>query len=419
MNKQKKLLYLASFFSKKPDKLIKELTLFYSKYGNGEKITTLLIIWLFQYHYFCLTYESYKNFKKFLKSKKSILLNAEKISSNNFDIITLKENFFFRVISLCIANCFNQFFSRGYAYDKNKPLSKYYSHIVRFFLRYLPSSSDQTKKKDLVNILSNYLCDRDLKYLKISLPEVFFSKEIRLLSTSKKYIKMCVNAFWDFDGYEKILLIRNKIFIDNFQHGGGYELKNDFMKFSEELLSDHYWFWGFGNLNIIQHRYKKSKKNYFKKNYKINRILWIERGNLPEIYKYIYPDAFKEIRDIKVINFIEDELKKYKKLKFRIPYQSRLSNLYKRSSIKIILDKRKPEKIIQNDDLIIFDHINHSLIYFCLCRDIPFLCVMDLKKYSKNYNKDYIDFLNYKNVIIDCSNKSSKTTLKKFEKFLR
>jgi hypothetical protein len=71
----------------------------------------------------------------------------------------------------------------------------------------------------------------------------------------------------------------------------------------------------------------------------------------------------------------------------------------------------KPEFIIKNDDLIIFDHLSHSLIYFCLCNNIHFLCIIDEKKYSKNYNKNYINFLKSRNAIVDCSSKLLKNNL--------
>jgi hypothetical protein len=278
-------------------------------------------------------------------------------------------------------------------------------------LRYLPFKTNHVRKEQLIHILSNYLNKINLKYLNLALPDIFFSEEIKLLSKKDKHINASPHAFWDFDGYEKILLIENKICISGYQHGGGYELKKDLLKFSEIIMSDYYYFWGFGDLNIFQHRYKRIKKPNLKHN-KINRILWIERASMPKMFKFLLPDFFKENNDSKIINFIENELKDWKGKIFRIPHKLRLSNLYQSSNIKIISDERIPELIIKNNDLVIFDHINHSLIYFCLCRNIPFLCVMDLKKYSKYYNKNYINFLKSRNLIVDCSGELLKNNLK-------
>lgn len=402
MKQSQKIAYLANLFTNKAFLLLKDLNLFYSKFKNGDKITKLLIIWLSQYHFFCLTYYKSKNFKKFLTSKNSLLLSAEKTIGNKYELITPKKNNILSFISLIITSVFKNLVLRGYSYDKPKIISRYLSFISRFFLRYLPFIVDQARKKTLVNILSNYLSKRDLEYLDLSLPDIFFSKQIKLFSKKEKHIKTSPHVFLDFDGYEKILLIENKIIIHGFQHGGGYELKKDLIRLSETIMADYYWSWGFGDLNIIQHRYKKALKNNSQIN-KINRILWIERANRPKIYKYIMPKFFKEMVDNKNINFIETELKKLKKKKFRIAYKERSSNLYKNNKIKLISDERKPELIIKSDDLVIFDHINHSLIYFCLCRNIPFLCIMDLKKYSKNYDKNYINFLKSRNLIVDCS----------------
>lgn len=411
MKQNQKIVNLAKLFTNKPLLLIKELTLFYSKFKNGDKIIKLLIIWLSQYHFFCITYYKSKYFKKFLISKNSLLFSAEKMTGNKYEVITPKKNNFFCFISLCIASSFKYFVLRGYGYDEQKFLSRYLSFISRFFLRYLPFVIDQVRKKTLVNILSKYLSKKDFKYLDLSLPDIFFSKEIKLLSKKDKHIKTSPHVFWDLDGYEKILLIENKIHIHGFQHGGGYELKKDLIRFYETIMADYYWFWGFGDLNIIQHRYKKAIKNDKKSN-KINRILWIERPSIAEIYKFLMPKFFIELHDTKIINFIETELKNYKKKKFRIVYKERLSDLYQNSVIKLISDERKPELIIKKNDLVIFDHINHSLIYFCLCRNISFLCVIDLKKYSNNYDKNYINFLKSRNAIVDCSSKLLKHNLK-------
>ena len=391
--------------------LINDLNSFYIKFKNRDKIIKLLIIWLSQYNFFCTTYIKLQDFKKIVSKKKSIFQSASEISNNKFEIIPPKKNIIFSFISLFVASFLKQFFLRGYRLEKKSFYLRFLSFISHFFLRYLPFKINHARKEVLIHILSNYLTKIDLKYLNLALPDVFFSEEIKLLSKKDKYIHASPHAFFDFDGYEKILLIRNKICIYGYQHGGGYELKKDLIKFSEIIMSDYYYFWGFGDLNIIQHRYKRIKKHNLKHN-KINRILWIERANLPEMLKFLFPDFFKENNDSKVINFIENELKYWKIEKFRIPYKLRLSNLYQSSKIKIISDERKPELIIKNNDLVIFDHINNSLIYFCLCRNIPFLCVMDLKKYSKNYDKNYIDFLKSRNLIVDCSGELLRNNLK-------
>ncbi len=413
--KQKKIIInLVKLFASKPDYLIKELFFFYSKFTNGDKITKLFIIWLSQRYFFYLTYNRTKNFKKFIILKNSILLSAEKITNNSFELTKKKKFFFFSFLSIYIASFFKTWILRGYGYSRKKIFSRFLSIITRFFLCHLPFVTDENRKKKLIHILSNYLSKTQLKYLNSSLPDIFFSKEIKLLSKEDKNIKTSPHAFWDFDGYEKILLVKNKLHIHGFQHGGGYDLKKNLHKFNEILMSDYFWSWGFGDLNIIQHRYRKVIKEDLQKK-KYNRILWIERGNTPEIHKFFFSHlAHKESRDKKVINFIDNELQIIKNKVFRVPYWRRLSNLYQNSSMKVIPDKKEPESIIKDGDLVIFDHIRHSLIYFCLCRNIPFLCVMDLKKYSKLYVKDFVNFLKSKNAIVNCSGKLVGHILKNY-----
>ena len=410
MKQDQKIEDIAQLFTNQPRLLIKDLNLFYKKFKNRDKIVKLLIIWLSQYNFFCASYSKSHDLKKILITKRSIFHFANKISGDEYDIAPPNKNIILSFISLLVASFINHFFLRGHRLEKTFFYLKCLSFISVFFFRHLPFKINQTNKEALIHILSNYLSKTNLKYLNLALPDVFFSEEIKLLSKKDKYIHTSPQAFFDFDGYEKILLIRNRICIYGYQHGGGYELKKDLIKFSEIIMSDYYYFWGFGDLNIIQHRYKRIKKHNLKYN-KINRILWIERANQPEMLKFLWPDYFKENNDRKILNFIENKLKNCKIEKFRIPHKLRLSNLYQSSKIKIISDERKPELIIKNNDLVIFDHINHSLIYFCLCRNIPFLCAMDLKKYSKNYDKNYINFLKSRNLIVDCSGELSKNNL--------
>jgi hypothetical protein len=411
MKKNEKITNLAKLFTNKPNLLINDLNSFYVKFKNRDKIIKLLIIWLSQYNFFCTTYIKLQDFKRIVSIKKSILQSAINISNHKFEIIPPKKNIIFNFISLIVASFLKQFFLRGYRLEKKSFYLGFLSFISHFFFRYLPFKTNHVRKELLIHILSNYLNKINLKYLNLALPDVFFSEEIKLLSKKDKHINTSPHAFWDFDGYEKILLIKNKIRIYGYQHGGGYDLKKDLIKSSEIIMSDYYYFWGFGDLNVIQHKYKKIRKISLKKN-KINRILWIERANMPEIFKFLIPDFFKESNDSKIINFIENELKDWKGKIFRIPHKLRFSNLYQSSNIKIISDERIPELIIKNNDLAIFDHINHSLIYFCLCRNITFLCVMDLKKYAKNYDKNYINFLKSRNLIVDCSGELLKNNLK-------
>ena len=410
--KQKKIITnLVKSFARNPDYLIKELIFFYSKFTNGDKITKLLIIWLTQRYFFYLTYRRKKNFKKFIISKNSILLSAEKISNNSFELT--KKKYFFSFISILIASFFKNWVLRGYSHDKKKIFLRFVSIITRFFLSRLPFEADENRKKKLIYILSNYLSKSQLKYLNLSLPDIFFSKQIKLLSKEDKNVKTSPHVFWDLDGYEKILLVKNKLCIHGFQHGGGYDLNKNLHKFNEIIMSDYFWSWGFGDLNIIQHRYRKVINKNLQKKY--NRILWIERGNTPKIHKFFFSHlAHKETEDKKVINFIDNELQTIKNKVFRVPYLSRLSNLYQNSKIEVIDDKKEPELIIADDDLVIFDHIRHSLINFCLCRDIAFLCVMDLKKYSKLYDKNFINFLKSKNAIVNCSGKLMDHLLKNY-----
>lgn len=409
MNQNFKLNDLAKLFTKKPILLINNLTLFYSEYKNSEKIIKLLIIFLSQYYFFFKQYNNSKNFKKLLISKKSFFSIAEELDCSGRGLTKPKKNIIYSFLSLFIASFLNDLVLRGYNYDSEKIFGRYLAFISKFFLRYLPSRIDLNRKKTLIGILSKHFSSIEIKYLSIVLQDIFFSKPINLLSKKDKLIKTSCTVFWDFDGYEKILLIQNKIIIHGVQHGGGYDLKKDLLRCSEVLIADFFYSWGFGVLNMIQHRYKRFAKNSSKK--KINRILWIERSCISKLFKFFMPDYYAELQDSKIINIIETELKN-KKRKFRIPYRNRLSNLYRNSKIKIISDQSIPEFIIKNDDLVIFDNINQSLIYFCIQNDISFLCGIDLKKYSKNYDKNYINFLKSKKVIFDCNN-GLKNNLKK------
>ena len=113
MKQNQKIIDLAKFLTNRPLLLIKDLTLFYSKYKNGDKITKLLIIWLTQYLFFYKTYYKSKNFKILIVSKRSLFLSADKITGNQYDIISLRKNIIFSFISLFIASLSKNLFLRG------------------------------------------------------------------------------------------------------------------------------------------------------------------------------------------------------------------------------------------------------------------------------------------------------------------
>ncbi len=196
-------------------------------------------------------------------------------------------------------------------------------------------------------------------------------------------------TFLDFNGvYLKLLLQPNLIKIIGFQHGGAYgEWRVNEIETFEKSISNEYFGWGLMNQNIVQHRYKK-----YNRGKKANLILWIGRDK----FRYSNNTKFhlemgKHFLEFEHIKFFKDKLKEFPILflphpRGEVSYYNSIFN-----NIDIIKFQDTEKNIAKFANLVIFDCLSHSLIYFCIHNKIPFIIL--LKEIPlKNLTKKACDF---------------------------
>jgi len=94
--------------------------------------------------------------------------------------------------------------------------------------RSLPICKDENLERDIVEIVNIYFSEvkiniklSDSEYLFI--PRVFRSKQLGRISFKVLNVKCAPVELMHFNGYENIFLLKNKLKIFGFQHGGGYD----------------------------------------------------------------------------------------------------------------------------------------------------------------------------------------------------
>lgn len=181
-------------------------------------------------------------------------------------------------------------------------------------------------------------------------------------------------TFLDFKGvYLKLLLQQNIIKIIGFQHGGAYgEWRVNEVETFEKSISNEYYGWGLMKQNITQHRFKK-----YHRGKKPNLVLWIGRDKFHYSNKTkFHLEMSNHFLEFGHIKFFKDKLKEFS-ISF-LPHPrgqvSYYSTIFK--NIDIINFQDTEKNIATFANLVIFDCLSHSLIYFCIHNKIPFIILL-------------------------------------------
>ena len=252
----------------------------------------------------------------------------------------------------------------------------------RFLLSNAKLLPDLKLKKNIISLLKNKIEDENLAEFLISrLPEVFYSKPIPSLSRSDLIVQGAPDFFLS-ENFTIIFLINRPLKIIGIQHGAGYGYFNGDLFFeAEKHLSDFFLGWRTqAGLSVIQHRFNKPPKASSKK-----QILWMERGRLPELYRSINYQLFKQSKDATPLIMIEKVLRQPQYLsvkKLRCPHWKLRNYLYEKSQIPLAPKTTNNETQITSSSFVIFDDICQTLIEFCLEFDICFVVVISTETYS-------------------------------------
>lgn len=389
----------------------------YNDYPNKNKLIILFKYWLYIISSIRTCYGE-DALKKFCESNDTVFGFAYKYELNfNRENKTIKEN------------------RKSYKFYILYPFFSIYVYFIKTF--FLPGANLSTFKKKIINMISslsfinlklendhdllrkmniflkNYFSDispDEILLIINKLPKIFSSKKINF-----KNINRCIKiqgaaaAFLNFDGYENILLIDKEIFIDGFQHGGGYDVfKDDYYYNFEKKLCNKFSGWGFSDVNIKQYKFKKIISN---KDNRDKKIFWIEDILLPQLYHFTSPLHFNHVNNSSIKEYIYNELNDNK-----LPYSSLKHPVYEspyylnyRQNYFNINYRVNSEKIISNNDICIFDNISSTLIYFCITNKIIFMIIISHNDFDNLTIKCQEWFLSlHKNNLAFFNNESNK-----------
>ena len=345
-----------------------------------------------------------------IKKCKNLIQADEELSGHKYEYPRRSSGWFLSLLGLLYASLAEIWYLRGHG-KFNKTSGRINARVSQIVLKSITVVRSESRRRALLTILKEFLDERQMYLVSEALPDVFYSDPVKLLDAltrGQKVVHCSPTVFQNFDGYEYLLLLQTKIRVFGYQHGGGYWLRRDLCRDHELKLSDQYFFWGFARINSRQIRYKP--KNILLPPHAKN-VIWIERANMSPIYRYLQPDFWHESLDASAITYIDSELSKIAMKAQRKPHLMRRSTMYRSCSVPSIEDPISTELLIDESSLVIFDHVCHSLIFYCIENSIRFICAIDLNRYRHIYKKRFIEYLEARNSLIDISTTALATRI--------
>ena len=256
-------------------------------------------------------------------------------------------------------------------------LAKYTSLIARS----IPTYADKNLEKNVVDVVNLYLSEVGIdvelsndEY--ICIPSVFRSRQLKRGSSKILNVKCAPVELMHFNGSENIFLMKNKLEVIGFQHGGGYDnIDLDLALSFEKKISSVFYGWGLSENNTHQHRFARKSTRLAQRANK-GRVIWVESPRDTKLIAYYYPLAYAIKKDTNVASYIFSELKESNVGYYSKPYSDELrSDKYIGKRDRVIDGNKKAEDVIRKGDLVIFDNCMHSLIYYCIENNIMFIIV--------------------------------------------
>ena len=398
-----------------------ELDLCYQDYSNKGTIINLLQFWIFSIRALHLVYDA-KIVKMYLKGDRKDIFNFSayhEFGSPLYDIkkkeIRNKLSWFFNL---------NIYSSREYSLPgapNDSLLKKIRSKYTMHLLSKIQLSFNEYTYNTVISIINSYFrtakLNIDLKDLSIGLPDLFKSDQVDHGSDGIAVLKCVPFELLQFLGHENLLLLNQKIIIQGYQHGGGYEIFNgDTLTEFEKMISNKFFGWGLSKNNVRQKKYKR-KNSFLSRLFKNKKIVWIESPKDSKISSVWYPLQAYVQSDQAKVDYVYNELKDFGGQFFRKQYPGVLkSNMY--DGIKSDIITGSPEEFLMRGDLVIFDNSLHSLIFHCIEQKILFIIISNRNVY--NYYmpkaKEWIDLLRENDLFFfSDENKKLSTKLKSLD----
>jgi len=378
-------------------KIYDSLDSFYCGYINRKKILILLDFWMYGFRAVLQEYgiEAAKQYS-FDKNTFSTP-EFSWIYEFNHDIRNGKKPiysvYFFNILSI---------FVKRYS-APGTPIKTIFDKIrwraSKLIILSSPVNFSNHRKDDLIEILLSTF-DHDKKdeiriCFEFGLPDLFYAEQNHVKNSKKSGVILdaAPTNFLDFNGIENILLFDSYVKLVGRQHGGGFGAYiNEFSAMYEFELSDTFIGWGLCDVNEEQHRYKVKVLGTKKPDKK--RIIWIERAKVPIFYKYVWPCTFEQGIDDEPIRTIYSVFQALDIKYFNLPYAGFFEcSMYDGLRGLKLFNSGMGEKIIENNDILIFDNFFSSLIFYCVKNKITFICVTTNNDFS-NFTKPTIEWFN-------------------------
>ncbi len=388
LNLNEHILHKKSFHSIK-----EELNLCFNNYTNKKTIIDLLEFWIYSIRALHITY-GLESVKMYLRGKqKDIFIFAVSLEFGS-DLTKssplkkrYKNNWLLKLDKyLSIEHRLPGTYHKSYL---NIILVKYTMHL----LMQISTSYDKKLACNVIDIISLYFSRMNLLVDKndilLGLPDIFKSMQINQKYHKESKIHCAPIELFQFRGHENIFLLKKKLKVYGYQHGGGYDIFNgDILTDFEKKISSRFFGWGLSKENIHQKSFRK-RNSLLSRTSSDKKIVWVESPREPKIYSLFYPIQYYIKRDVKIIYYINTELKEYGGQYYKKPYPGILkSNLC--DNIKSDIINGKPEDFLRKGDLVIFDNCFHSLIFHCIENKILFIIISNrnIKQYyTKNTTK--------------------------------
>ena len=253
-------------------------------------------------------------------------------------------------------------------------------------------STANKKKIEFIELLKdhNIYKQKEINFLKKYLPVLFFYTRKHIILKKLKIFGSLDNFLNDYN-YLKFFLIIENLKLIGTMHGSGYgQFKKHLTEKFEKNISDEFIFWFPFNKSKFIGRYTLNTKI---KNLSTN-IFWIGKNNFNEFDKMDIPDQYKHQKYEDHLDYIDRELNKIENI-FFVKGKNNNKKLWLPRNITILNKNIKIETQINNkSDILIFDCISQTLLYFAIKFSIPFIIIIFEKNVSEITGLTY-EFKNF------------------------
>lgn len=313
----------------------------------------------------------------FSGTKKSALRSTNKKKQFRIPFIILEIILFIRDYVLILDRTSSQ---------KGWKLSSYFLAILN---RSLVLSIDKSIKNEFLHILDiQNIYDADVyKFIKDNLPDYFFIKPLKEKKINFIEVHASADIFLNARSPIKLLFIAKIVKLIAYQHGVNYgQWKTNVYEDSECKISEEFHLWFPYKKNFIGRfdLYPKKRKG------KETRIFWVGRINLHPFYKRMLPYVYEHKMQKNHLNIIDESFSDLNNFLFYKPEREESAWLPAKSTI---VRYGPIESYIDVDkDILLFDNISETTIFFALKYRVPFLIILQNKS-IKGLTKKYEDFL--------------------------